>query len=614
MRLVCGIICLAFFAPLFLYAAAVEECEEYIDRVQKEYPAEQQGQASNTAIRVIKADESPAKAPELGHAETNDQVIVNTDGSIMVVSSCGTKGQLGTISICTFGKDGTQACGVKLSKDKVDLVGGISAALKNGNGQAVQKSLRSLADAYNVERAQPTGSLPSLTDDQLRKALLDAGFPKEHLSTLESNIKPSDKEKLLESIATGNTTKVTGIVRNALKGYENYVPDFSPSKFARLAVAEQKSKQLPSAPDYFGALEDRPISTATGFTIETGRITLQDTKQWLTEAPIRPLSNGRVDPVHFAARAGEIAEEAGLVGTMPSWGYRCGMQDGSKGSWAACLTMLTAQESGFRGNARGPGGECSYGYGQFCNAGSDCRYGICDPADVYDPEKVLRAYTEVAQQGQMMNYFGSLQRSEVNKHASWYNHTVAPYLNEDLAYMPPTEGGWSPNDGYWSGVVNRGGERWVSPGYYNNFGGNPSLASTLSLLSGFFGGSAASPATTQEPSPAPTPAPPQASPGVSSYIVHPVISLSAQPVDRVERGDSLLIAWAAVGVSATKECVLYETTSIRTGRAQGNKGTYFAHITGSYPYDRIEFSLECTPQDTRVSTEDARKTVEVVVQ
>lgn len=611
----------AAFMPFTAHADSSEACRDYIAKMRSDprYAADQQSRAPHVLIQIVKADTTKENTPELGHQETNDHVVASEDGTITVRSACGEADTLGKIFVCTYSKTNGEKCSpVAIPKDREkDLAADVARALKSGNAEKVRTSLKSLKEAFETKGAQPTGELPSLSKRQIQDALVKAGFPKEYLGELESRTSRESQERLLKAIAEGDTAEIKAIT----SPIKDAVSSFSPDTFARLAVKEQKKLIPKEEPDYFSALERLPV-TVTGFgsDIETGSITPQDTMRQLASTPVQPLSNGRLDPVHFAARAGEIAEEAGLVGKLPSWGYRCGMRDGSKGSWAACLTMLTAQESGFRANARGPGGECSYGYGQFCNTGSDCGYGICDASDVYNPEKVLRAYTEVAKQGQMMNYFGSLQRSEVNKHADWYNQKVAPYLNGDLAYTPSTEGGWNPSDGYWSGVASRGSESWSSPGYYSavsGYGGNQGmLTSLISLFSSAFRGSnggtrneSMAPRTTSTP-----PAPPQAIANTPSAIVSPIITLSIHPSGSVARGGSLLVAWAAVGVSAARECVLYETTTIRTARAEGNAGTYFTHIIGSYPNNRILFALECVPQDTRVNPKDARKEVTVMIQ
>lgn len=614
------VLAVAICMPFIARAEASPECEQHITDVRSRHTADEAKlveRASHTSVRIIPADAPPTTRAEPNHVETNDKVVAYSDGRTIVYSTCGDAGKRGVIELCVRDESGKETCGDKLPKDKIDLVEDVQSALASGNGQTVQKSLKELAEANKAKSA--SGALPSLN----RRQVLDA-FGKACDCDPNVAVKKAyaagygvEVERALTAAAKGDKNTVRDIARSL--SLETYA-GISTNAFLRELDKTRAGVQASlTEPGYFSALERLPV-TVTGFggTIEVGSITpsAQDTAWQLASTPVRPLSSGRLDPVHFAARAGEVAEEAGLVGSLPPWGSRCGMRDGSKGSWAACLTMLTAQESGFRADARGPGGECSYGYGQFCNTGSDCGYGICNKNDVYDPEKVLLAYTEVAKQGQMMNYFGSLQRSEVNKHAGWYNQEVVPYLNGDLAYTPSTEGGWNPSGGYWSGVTNRGSEQWSSPGVYSGFGGGGSLAPATGLLSsliGFIGGSNnfSTPVSSAPTSPAPPPLGPTSPP---APVINPVITLSSQPFNVVARGDSLLIAWAAVGVSSTRECVLYENTNTRVARATGNKGTYFMHITGSYPDDRISFSLECTPQDVRVQPEMARKTIEVGIQ
>ena len=149
-------------------------------------------------------------------------------------------------------------------------------------------------------------------------------------------------------------------------------------------------------------------------------------------------ADGRIDPVQFANRMTEKVAASPLNGQVPEWGKQFGITTGSPQEWSRFFTMLQQQESGHRvaevnrdGSLKRfsttPSGEQSYGPGQF----KPGEYGLKTWADVNNPEKVMDAYIEVAKQGKIPAYFGSVQRpDEVKQHASWFETNVAPKLGQ----------------------------------------------------------------------------------------------------------------------------------------------------------------------------------------
>jgi hypothetical protein len=158
-----------------------------------------------------------------------------------------------------------------------------------------------------------------------------------------------------------------------------------------------------------------------------------------SSGPIR-VSGNSIDPSSFVSRAAEIVADSELNGWVPKDGAQFGIRTGSPEEWARFFAALTKQESGFRTGRRDsngriipfqttPRGEKSYGPGQF-NIGE---YGLKTWDDVNDPEKVIRAYVNVAKRwGKtsgyirtgtnkgMDAYFGSIRRpNEVRQHLAW---------------------------------------------------------------------------------------------------------------------------------------------------------------------------------------------------
>lgn len=616
MRAISLVLFAVLFAPFLTHAETSAECKKYITDVQREHPQDQQSQAPNTAIQKIPPNTPPDKAPKLGHKETNDQVIVNADGSIMVISSCGEKGTIGTISVCTFDKDSKQTCGVKIPKTKEDVVASVASALQQGSGQTVQQSLKALAEAAKNQPA-PTGSLPSLNRRQVLDAFKKAGVsnPEAALRQLKDMGYSKEAEQLLAAAAAGDEQKVRNILR-PLEQYRSYWPEdmrtFSTNAFLDALDEKRKSAQAALVtPDYFSAMREIPVAEATGFgDIETGSLGQRAPSMvaHLSSQPIPVGAGGRVDPVSFYAHAVQAAKDAGLDGYVDPRLHSLGLLNtGSAEEWGRLYTMMAKQESDFNINSSAPS-ECSYGILQFCP--NDNRYGLYSMQDVRDPQSSLNALVSVTQQGKLFQYFGPIKRggSEVAKHAAWFDQTVAPQVNGEVPYSPVTNvvGG-----SYWSGVSSRGSEVWSSPGYYSSYSGNSGSSFTplSSLFSSLGGGSLyMAPSTNVAP-----PAPPQqlSAPPITpqqTAIINPVIAFSG--TKEIDKGDSLLVAWAATGVSATQPCRLVEDGEVVAG---GNSGTYFVPISAVYPDDPIVFTLECTPADSRADQNEARKELKVLV-
>ena len=149
--------------------------------------------------------------------------------------------------------------------------------------------------------------------------------------------------------------------------------------------------------------------------------------------PLQAEPDGRIDPQKVYEAALKKVENSELNGRVPEASLRKLGVNGSPESWAKLFTQLQQQESGNRiadVNSDGslkkfsttPDGEQSYGPGQF-NKGE---YGLKTWADVNNPDKVLDAYIQVAEQGKMGAYFGSVQQpQEITKWNGWFDNNVS---------------------------------------------------------------------------------------------------------------------------------------------------------------------------------------------
>lgn len=626
MRAIGLVISLALIVPFFAYgtpASDTQTCADFIKSVKGAYPQEQQNTAPNTAIRVIPANTPPEKAPQLGHKETHDQIFVNADGSIMVTSGCGEEGKLGTILICTFDKNDKKTCGVKIPKDKQDVVDSVASALQKGSGQDVQKSLNDLAEAAKNQSASAS-ALPALNRRQVLDAFKKAGVPnpEEALKQLGDLGYSKEAEELLRAAAAGDDQKVQKILQE-VEQYRSSLPEnlrrFSTNKFLDALDEKRKAAQVTdNTSEYFSALR---TPSYTGFSNDETSSLGSDTPtgpslvSQLAGQPIPVGPGGKVDPTSFYAHAVEAARMNGLDGYVDPRLHSLGLiNTGSAEEWGRLYTMMAKQESDFSIYSSNPG-ECSYGILQFCPG----EYGLGSMSDVRNPESSLQAVINVTRQGKLFQYFGPLKRelaggNEVGKHAAWFDRTVSPQVNGEVPYSPIISG----RGNYWSGVSSRRSESWTSPGTYNGNSGyngsDGSISSLGNLFSGFSGGpssvapptsiapTGSAPSTNQPPSSNPPPSTTQAA------IIHPVIAFTG--AKEIDKGDSLLVAWAATGVSTTQTCILrHDDDAI----AQGNSGTFFIPISAAYPDDSITFVLECALLDSRADRNEAEKELKVLV-
>ncbi|HUO50216.1 MAG TPA: peptidoglycan-binding protein [Candidatus Paceibacterota bacterium] len=178
----------------------------------------------------------------------------------------------------------------------------------------------------------------------------------------------------------------------------------------------------------------------------------------ITGPQINP--DGTIDPVSFYQTALQKFQDSSLNGVTPDWGKQFGI-DGSPESWARFVTQLCQQESSCSvANVNTDGSlqrfastlpnEQSYGPLQF-NKGE---YGLQTWADVNNPSRNIDAFIQVAEQGKVEDYFGSVQRpNEITQQNGWFNANVAPYVNSAPVpstpnYTPSVAGGnpWSASD------------------------------------------------------------------------------------------------------------------------------------------------------------------------
>jgi hypothetical protein len=155
--------------------------------------------------------------------------------------------------------------------------------------------------------------------------------------------------------------------------------------------------------------------------------------------------DNKINPVDFYNMARDKFANSSLNGTAPEWAQKFGV-DGTPESWARFATQLCQQESGCRvvtANSDGSlprfattnPGEKSFGPLQF-NRGE---YGLKTWQDVNDPGRTVDALIRVAEMNKATAYFGSVQRSgEILQHNSWFDNTVAPYVNQNVLGGAPS--------------------------------------------------------------------------------------------------------------------------------------------------------------------------------
>ncbi len=148
-------------------------------------------------------------------------------------------------------------------------------------------------------------------------------------------------------------------------------------------------------------------------------------------------ADGTIEPVRLYGAAVKKFADSNLNGQAPAQIQQFGVKTGDPREWARLFVMLCKQESGCRiartypdGSLEKfpstPQGERSYGPLQF-NIGE---YGLSSWAMVNSPSCTIEAFIRVAQQNKLLNYFGSMQRSnEVMQHAGWFNRTVQPFAD-----------------------------------------------------------------------------------------------------------------------------------------------------------------------------------------
>ncbi len=179
-----------------------------------------------------------------------------------------------------------------------------------------------------------------------------------------------------------------------------------------------------------------------------------------TTEPLRAESNGKVDPIKLYNAAREEFRAA-LEENGGSWPKatvdafrKVGVTDVTDpDQLAKAAVMLAKTESGFRATlvseydaARGLD---SRGLYQLNNQGGDARYGI-ERGDANNPQKSVEGLVEIAQQGQLSNYFGPIKRGgeSVTANEGWFQASVAPYVQKTpdvwsgvsyASYTPPAE-------------------------------------------------------------------------------------------------------------------------------------------------------------------------------
>lgn len=609
-------------------------------------------------------------AIEQSDKTSHDIVIVSPDGKVQVTSMCNPQCIQGMIK----NQDGTPSqkpcppgqvtmnlpTGASVTCSKAqDACGKASESLKNSpemldalaKGDSA-KAAQLAADAFRQVPEIQTGLQKAAQD------ILNSSFAEGLPSSLQGVAKDMQKglSDSLKAIAAGDFQKLEEIgkslsqnpaIQEFVKNPQNFI-----NQLVASAPPEMREALGQIAPVLCGFVGDASCLQAVQSTF--GGAPTVSSVAALGQMPVGAGPDGKIDPVHFAARVAEKVAQSSLSGQAPASLRQFGITTGDPKEWARFFTMITNQESTMRVaqvNPDGslarfgstPAGERSFGPGQF-NIGE---YGLQTWADVNNPDRVIDAYIRVAESGNLFRYFGSLQRpNETLQHASWYNNTVAPYINGGATYSLPTNvgggnfeqavagfvagnvfggsSGMSPFSGIASGLGSfipslsggaSGGVTSLLSGFLgggSSSGGIGSLISGITRFLGFGGGSsggssggAASSSGSPTTPTAPTaPVIPTQSGSSSTTVVQPVIQISASPLGNT----AYTVAWAALGVSATPSCQLLQETTVL---ASGNSGAYTGVRNDNAA---LTLTLLCTPSDNRAAAASARRTVVISAQ
>ncbi len=577
----------------------------------------------------VNAKDGIAGAKEIAQkSSATSESIEIKDGKMNIISICGEKGKIGTVTVCIDTPSGKK-CGIKIPKDQGALIDATLGAAASDNPSSAMQKL-ALGDnaslASKIKTLDPgllAGMRISSTD------LIRMGVPQEYVGQVKDSINenPEQARNLLAAIAGGETGKIKNVLDSTGLGYvadtsaiaRNAVRMYAdPAKLAS-AFSDEAQGELYDSKYFCGfgsacPTQDAPFtqrSPAAGFGDERA-ITPPPVAE-PTRILVSP--NGRVDPITLYKRALEEIEKAGLEGYTDPRLQRYGLvPTGSKEELATLYLLMAKQESNLNVNASNPS-ECSYGLYQYCPG----QYGLGGMDDVRNPESALKALIRTTQQGKLFQYFGPLQRlgvtNEITKHADWFNTQVAPYANGSITYAP-TGSPYVPS-GY---VGSAFGGPYSSPG--STFGGSPfsgfgnpfggssfgtSYGNTGGLLSNllnFFGFS--NPATPIAPAVV-------VLPSVQTPPAVPSLKLISYP-NEAKRGASLVLIWSSAGVAPQPACTLYEIEGINSiPRASKNFGTYTKEIQANYAKSSLVFILECTPADSRVAKPEATTRLEIRV-
>lgn len=586
---------------------------------------------------------------------THDTVAIGNNGRVTVTSRCGVSGQQGSVTMCLM----NGIC-VKMSKDKA-IAAKVEELQKDPRFQellksetperAAQELVKQLFQVKPELQQQLSQSMGSILDTAFGTSGTLGGLTKDAVQ------KPADD--IIRALATGDfesVAKASEELAGTLKksGILEKIAD--PKQWSTLLETVGAGTLSPQAQEAFKAL----AGVACNLTGQQDCPPVLGGSLRGTE-PIRAGLDRRIDPVEFAQRAAYKVAQSPLNGVAPAALRPFGITTGAPEEWARFFTMITKQESGLRvavENADGTlqrfrstlPGENSFGPGQF-NIGE---YGLKTWAEVNDPDRVIDAYIQVAQKGKLFQYFGSLQRpQETLQHGSWYQQTVAPYIEGGVPYVRPTvttaattfeqvvrtaAGGQVPTTvsglgQLFSGIFTGNNTQQGIGGLLGSlFGGNSSLGGLLGmvpkLLGGLgslggngSGGSASGNAAVQTntpapsgngtPSPVPITQPSDVIPGLLP-IVQPAVRLTVSP-RAVERGGTYSILWAATGVDDARACRLYEEGATRSQIAIGNADSIVRQAPAVTSAQSLSFSLECTPKDTRADAARAKATARITI-
>ncbi|MBP9669637.1 MAG: hypothetical protein KBE09_05105 [Candidatus Pacebacteria bacterium] len=577
---------------------------------------------------------------------THDTVTIGGDGRVSVTSRCGVPGQQGSVTMCLM----SGIC-VKVAKDKA-VTEKIAELQKDPRFQdilnsgtpekAAQELVTKLFEVKPGLQQELSRSVSGILGRAFGESGMIAGMVKDEVQ------KPADD--IIRALAQGDfdaVAKSSQELAAKLKSSGILEELTNPKQWSSLLEKISGGQLTPQAREAFKALasvacdltgNDCAQVTALGGSPRTGL------------EPVRAGLDRKIDPVEFAHRAAYKVSQSPLNGVAPAALRPFGITTGSPEEWARFFTMITKQESGLRVAAVASdgslirfastlAGENSFGPGQF-NIGE---YGLKTWADVNDPDRVIDAYIQVAQRGNLFKYFGSLQRpNETLQHSSWYQNSVAPYVDGGVPYARPTTvaattfeqeiarvasapstlGGLGQA---FTNMLGGSGTNGITGMLGSLFNGNSSLSGLMGmlpkLLGGFMGGSSSSGSGGS----AGSSASPGSSPAVGSTpqggapvvpvvqpITQPAIRLVASPRS-VQKGDTYSIIWAATGVDEARACRLFEEGEVRQQIAVGNSDSVVRQVPAVTSLRDIVLTLECTPKDTRADSVRAKATVRITI-